>query len=161
MPASPDPTDPNRCYNTAVSPSTYWREELFRIDQILRDKVKVSFRYIHDSWDTTVLTPQWGVVLRDTFPTVQNRFFGPGTSLVARLTHTISPTLLNDLVLSYVNSSITLTDENGPGRRPVSAQSHSGSAAGYRPVGSGTMQSRAQRRPGHGLPAMRDRLHFQ
>jgi len=27
--ASPDPTDPNRCYDLAVSPSTYWREELF------------------------------------------------------------------------------------------------------------------------------------
>ena len=33
-----------------------------------------------------------------TFPTIQNRFFGPGVSLVARLTHTISPTLLNDIV---------------------------------------------------------------
>jgi hypothetical protein len=112
--AAPDPSDPNRCYNAAVSPSTYWREELFRIDHAVTDKVKVSFRYIHDSWNTTVLTPQWGIV-QDTFPTVQNRFFGPGTSLVARLTHTISPTLLNDLVVSYVNSDITLSDQNGPG----------------------------------------------
>jgi len=54
-PASPDPTDPNRCYNAAISPSTYWREELFRIDQVLTDRFKVSFRYIHDAWDTTVL----------------------------------------------------------------------------------------------------------
>jgi hypothetical protein len=46
---------------------------------------------------------------------VQNRFFGPGTDLVARLTHTISPTLINDLVVSYANSTITLTDQNGPG----------------------------------------------
>ena len=61
-----------------------------------------------------MLTPQWGDV-RDTFPTVQNRFFGPGTSLVARVTDTISPTLLNDLVLSYTNSNITLTDQNEPG----------------------------------------------
>ena len=30
-----DPTDPNHCYNVAVSPSTYWREELFRIDQAM------------------------------------------------------------------------------------------------------------------------------
>ena len=112
--AAPDPSDPNRCYNAAVSPSTYWREELFRIDHALTDKLKVSFRYIHDSWDTSVLTPQWGVV-QDTFPTVQNRFFGPGTSLVARFTDTISPTLINDLVVSYVNSNITLTDQNGPG----------------------------------------------
>ena len=112
--ASPDPSDPNRCYNVAVSPSTYWREELFRIDHIVNDKFKVSFRYVHDAWDTSVLTPQWGVV-QNTFPTIQNRFFGPGTSLVARLTHTISPTLLNDTVISYVNSSITLADQNGPG----------------------------------------------
>jgi len=109
-----DPADPNHCYNAAVSPSTYWREELFRIDQILTNNIKVSFRYIYDAWDTSVLTPQWGVV-RNTFPTVQNRFAGPGTSLIARLTHTISPTLLNDLVLGYVNSTITLVDQNGPG----------------------------------------------
>jgi len=112
--ASPDPTDPNRCYNAAVSPSTYWREELFRIDQVVTDKFKISFRYIHDAWDTSVLTPQWGVV-QDTFPTIQNRFFGPGVSLVARFTHTMSPTLLNDIVVSYSNSNITLTDQNGPG----------------------------------------------
>jgi hypothetical protein len=109
-----DPTDPNHCYNAAVSPSTYWREELFHIDQILTTKIKASFRYIHDSWDTTVLTPQWGIV-RNTFPTVQNRFAGPGTSLVARLTYTLSPTLLNDLAISYANSNITLVDQNGPG----------------------------------------------
>jgi len=109
-----DPTDPNHCYNTAVSPSTYWREELFHIDQTLTNKIRASFRYIHDDWNTTVLTPQWGVV-HNTFPTVQNSFKGPGISLVARVTDTISPTLLNDLVLSYVNSGITLTDKNGPG----------------------------------------------
>ncbi|MGA9530249.1 MAG: TonB-dependent receptor [Terriglobales bacterium] len=118
--AAPDPSDPNRCYDAAVSPSTYWREELFRIDQTLTAKLKLSFRYIHDAWDTTVLDPQWSYQSIShpeaaTFPTIQNRFFGPGTSLVAQFIHTISPTLLNDLVLSYVNSSITLTDQNGPG----------------------------------------------
>lgn len=109
-----DPQDPNHCYNTSVSPSTYWREELFRIDQIFTSKTKVSFRYVHDAWDTSVLTPEWGIV-RNTFPTVQNRFFGPGISLVARVTNTISSTLLNDAVVSYVNSGITLADQNGPG----------------------------------------------
>ena len=118
--ASPDPTDPNRCYNASISPSTYWREELFRIDQVVTDKFKVSFRYIHDAWDTSVLTPQWSYLSTThpsaaTFPTIQNRFLGPGVSLVARFTHTISPTLLNDIVVSYSNSGITLTDQNGPG----------------------------------------------
>jgi hypothetical protein len=118
--ANVDPTDPNHCYNAAVSPSTYWREELFRIDQSLGAKVRASFRYVHDAWDTTVLTPQWSY-LRSTnpaaanFPTIQNRFTGPGTSLVGRLTNTISPTLLNDFVVSYVNATIVLVDRNGPG----------------------------------------------
>ena len=116
-----DPTDPNHCYNAAVSPSTYWREELFRIDQINHpEHSRASFRYVHDAWDTSVLTPQWGIV-RNTFPTVQNRFTGPGTSLVASLTYTISPTLLNNFVASYVNSNITLVDQNGPGNACSSA----------------------------------------
>jgi hypothetical protein len=119
-PASPDPSDPYRCYDAPVSPSTYWREELFHLDHQLTDKLKLSFRYIHDAWDTSVLNPQWSYLSTKypsaaTFPTIQNRFFGPGASLVARFTQTISSTLLNDLVLSYVNSDITLTDQNGPG----------------------------------------------
>lgn len=118
--ASLDPTDPNHCYNAAISPSTYWREELFHVDHVLTPKLKASFRYIHDAWDTTVLAPQWSYLhstnpSAGTFPTIQNRFVGPGTSLVARVTHTISPTLLNDFDLNYVNSSITLVDQNGPG----------------------------------------------
>jgi len=118
--ANLDGSDPNHCYVASVSPSTYWREELFRVDQDLSSRLKASFRYIHDSWDTTVLAPQWSILRTTnpgaaTFPTVQNRFIGPGTSLIARLTHTISPTTLNDVVLSYSNSSITLTDKNGPG----------------------------------------------
>jgi len=118
--ANLDPADPNHCYIAAISPSTYWREELFRIDQTLTQKLKVSFHYVHDQWDTTVLTPQWSYLHTTnpsaaTFPTIQNRFVGPGTSLVARVTDTISPTLINDFVASYVNSDITLVDQNGTG----------------------------------------------
>jgi len=114
------PDDPNRCYVAAVSPSTYWREELFRIDHNFTQAVKLSFRYIHDDWDTTVLTPQWSYLsvtnpAAETFPTIQNRFIGPGISLVANITQTISPTLINNFELSYVNSTITLSNRNGPG----------------------------------------------
>lgn len=113
-----DPTDPNHCYDAAISPSTYWREELFRIDHNVTPNLKLSFRYIHDAWDTTVLSPQWSILRTTnpsaaTFPTIQNRFVGPGTSLVTRITQTVTPTLLNDIVLSYSNSDITLVDQNG------------------------------------------------
>ena len=114
------PDDPNRCYVAAVSPSTYWREELFRIDHNFNQAVKLSFRYIHDAWDTTVLAPQWNYLsvtnpAAETFPTIQNRFVGPGISLVANVTQTVSPTLINNFGVSYVNSTITLADRNGPG----------------------------------------------
>lgn len=114
-----DPTDLNHCYNATVSPSTYWRQELFKIDQVLTSSTRAYFRYIHDSWDTTVLTPQWGycngITCGNTFPTIQNRFFGPGTDLVANVTSAISPTLINNFAVSYANSTITLSDQNGPG----------------------------------------------
>jgi Carboxypeptidase regulatory-like domain/TonB-dependent Receptor Plug Domain len=115
-----DPSDPYRCYVASVSPSTYWREELFRVDQELTPKLRASFRYVHDAWDTTVLAPQWSYLsMTDpsaaTFPTIQNRFIGPGLNLVGRLTQTISPTLLNVIDISYTNATITLTDQNGPG----------------------------------------------
>ena len=103
------------CYDFAFAQPTYWRQELFRIDhEIKPGKLRATFRYIHDSWDTTEARPIWGTV-RNSFPTVQGRLFGPGTSSVARLTHTISPTLLNEVVLSYTASHISLTTRPAAG----------------------------------------------
>jgi len=102
------------CYDAVVSPPTYWREELFRLDHNFTPGLRASARYIHDSWDTTEVTPLWGYV-QNSFPTVQNRLSGPGTSMVVRLTDTISPSLLNEFVVSYANSHITLEDRPGPG----------------------------------------------
>ena len=106
---------PNQvCYNAVISPSTYWREELGRIDHNFTTNLRLSFRYIHDSWDTTVLTPQWGYV-QNSFPTIQNRLNGPGISLVARLTDTISSSMLNDFFVSYVDSHITIANKLASG----------------------------------------------
>ena len=102
------------CYDTTVSPPTHWREELFRLDHYFTQSTRLMVRYIHDSWNTVVTTPQWGSVI-NSFPTIQNNFTGPGTTFVARLTQTLSPSLLNDIIFSYTNSNITLTDLNGPG----------------------------------------------
>jgi hypothetical protein len=102
------------CYVTTVSPTTQWREELFRIDHNFNANTRATFRYIHDSWNTTVTTPQWGAI-QNSFPTVENSFIGPGISLLARLTQTLSPSLVNDFIFSYANSNITLTDKSGPG----------------------------------------------
>ncbi len=103
------------CYDFAFAQPTYWREELFRIDHDIKPgKLRASFRYIHDSWDTTEARPIWGYV-RNSFPTVQGRLFGPGTSSVAHLTQTLSSTLLNEVVVSYTASHISMTTRPAAG----------------------------------------------
>jgi len=83
---------------------TSWREELFRIDHNLTEHNRVTFRYIHDSWNTIEPGPIWDSA---SYPTVQTAFNGPGISLVARVTSTISPTLLNEFVASYTTDHIS------------------------------------------------------
>jgi hypothetical protein len=102
------------CFVADVSPSTYWRQELFKVDHNITANTKLSFRYIHDSWDTTILTPQWGTV-QNSFPTIQSTFTGPGLSMLTHLTNTISPSLLNEFVFSYTTDHITLNNINSNG----------------------------------------------
>jgi hypothetical protein len=127
VPIAPGPTVPalealipapnvgtNSWLETPTLP-TNWREELFRIDHNFSDKIRGSFRYIHDSWDQIYPTPLW--TSGTSFPTVQTNFIGPGVSMVARLTATASPTLLNEFVASYTTDHIT-TGLLGAWQRP-------------------------------------------
>ena len=102
------------CYLTDVSLPTYWRQELFRIDHAINAKWQANFRYIHDEWDETTPVPQYAYT-ENSFPTIQNRFYAPGRSLVGRLTTAFSSTFLNEFVASYTDSYITLSDLAGPG----------------------------------------------
>jgi hypothetical protein len=102
-------------YRTSVSTPTSWREELIKLDHNLTEKNRLTFRYIHDSWNTVTPTPLWST---GDFPTIQTNFLGPGVSLVTRLTSNVSPTLLNEFVFSYTTDHITLTN-SGPWQRPA------------------------------------------
>ena len=90
-------------FNTNTTLPTSWREELVRIDHNLTDHNRVSFHYIHDSWTTTEAGSIWDTA---SFPTMQTYFNGPGVSLMARITSTVSPTLLNEFVASYTTDHI-------------------------------------------------------
>jgi hypothetical protein len=116
LPLIPMPNDGPSSWFATPSLPTKWREELFRVDQNISDKVRATFRYIHDSWDQDYPVPLWtnGV----TFPTIQTNFNGPGVSMVARVTASASPTLLNEFVASYTTDHIT-TSLIGPWQRPA------------------------------------------
>ncbi len=108
------------CFNASPATPTHWREELIRVDHNFNSNWRATFRYIHDSWDTVTPTTLWaggpcsGPSGSACFPTIQSKFVGPGTSFVARLNATISPTLLNEFVASYTGDHIFLTNQ-GPG----------------------------------------------
>jgi len=104
------------CYDSSNPSPTYWREELVRFDHNFSSKVRGTFRYIHDSWNTTTQPTLWSSA---SLPNIETKFIGPGTSAVARLTAAASPTLMNEFVMSYTADHIFLTDV-GPWERPSS-----------------------------------------
>jgi len=122
---STNPTALARCYVASVSPPTHWREELFRINHSVSDTEILSFRYIHDAWDTVTLTPQWGVV-QNSFPTVENGLNGPGEDMVLLLTQSLPHGFLNIINAAYAVQHISLVPQSGPG---LSSLFRSGSAA--------------------------------
>jgi len=93
---------------------THWRQELFKIDHNITDKVRASFHYIHDSWQQQYPVPLW--TDGTSFPSIQTGFKNPGVSMVARLTATVTPTLLNEFVASYTTDHISTT-LTGPWQR--------------------------------------------
>lgn len=111
---STNPSPLPHCYVAAVSPATHWREEMFRIDHDLTAKDRLSFRYIHDAWDTVTLAPQWGVV-HNSFPTVENQLNGPGLNMVVSLAQQLPHGFANLLSASYEVEHISLVPQPGPG----------------------------------------------
>lgn len=105
-------------FNSSPSQPTDWREELIRLDHNLSSQHRLTFRYIHDSWNTVTAVPLW--TNAGSFPTIGTNFKGPGVSLVTRLTSTFTPTLLNEFVFSYTADHIILNN-TGAWKRPSNA----------------------------------------
>jgi Carboxypeptidase regulatory-like domain/TonB-dependent Receptor Plug Domain len=95
---------------------THWRQELFRIDHNLTDKVRISYNYIHDSWQQQYPVPLW--TGGTSFPTVQTNFTNPGVAMIARITANVTPTLLNEFVAGYTTDHIG-THLTGAWQRPA------------------------------------------
>jgi hypothetical protein len=98
-------------YNASPTQPTDWREELFRIDQNFGSKVRVMFRYAHDSWNTVTPTT---IYTGSSFPTVQTNFVGPAVGMVARVLWNPSSTLVNEFVASYTTDHISFTSTGYP-----------------------------------------------
>jgi hypothetical protein len=112
----PLPNGGGHTWTASPTLPTNWREELIRVDHNFTNNVRGMFRYIHDSWGQIYPTPLW--TSGTSFPTIETNFIGPGVGMVARLTATASPTLLNEFVASYTTDHITLLPV-GAWKRPA------------------------------------------
>lgn len=134
---STSPSQLPHCYTASVSPPTHWREELFRVDHNLTDKQRLSFRYIHDSWDTVTLAPQWGVV-QNSFPTVENQLNGPGLNMLVSVAQTLPHDIVNLVSFSYEVEHISLQPQLGPGltslARPAALDDQGPGVTGGTPI---------------------------
>jgi hypothetical protein len=90
-----------------VSEPLTWRQELLRVDHNFSSRLRLMGRYIHDSYSS--VNPQVAFV-NNPFPTVQTQEKTPGTSFVAHLTATLSPSLLNEFIASYSADHLILTN---------------------------------------------------
>ena len=107
IPAANTGSGTSSFYNASPAQLTTNREELFRIDQVINEKMRGFYRFIYDSWSTVSSAPTFQT---NAFPTVQNSFAGPGIDMVASLTYAASPSLVNEFVADYTTDHITLTN---------------------------------------------------
>lgn len=106
----------NWTYNASGVQPTTWREELVRVDQNVGDKVHATVRYIHDSWNSVSPVPLW--TNAGTYPTIQDAYGQPSTSLVLHVAANVTPTLLNEFVFSYSTNHIVFQNQ-GAWQRPA------------------------------------------
>jgi hypothetical protein len=99
----------NSFFAADVPQPTTWTEELIRVDHEVNSKLRATFRALYDSWETTNAVVTWGTA---NFPTIGTHFQGPGIGLVAKLTATASPTLLNEFTAAYTTDHINQNNTN-------------------------------------------------
>jgi Carboxypeptidase regulatory-like domain/TonB-dependent Receptor Plug Domain len=94
---------------SAINNPLNWSEWNVRADYNLTKKNLVTFRWTQESWDNP--TPNngssfWG---ESNYPTVQSSWSQPSKSVMAKLSSTISPTMVNDVEFGYGHNAIITT----------------------------------------------------
>jgi len=81
------------------------REEIARVDHQFSDKFSIFGHWVSEQISQGYGTTQWS---GDNVPTVGDTFGNPSYSAVVHATHTISPTLLNEIAFNYNGNRINI-----------------------------------------------------
>jgi hypothetical protein len=93
-------------YSRAAPVPTNLREEIVRIDHHFNDKLALMGHLIYDSSSNNFATSLWS---GDTYPTIGTLLTAPSYSTVINLTHSISPTVVNEISYNFNGNKLSLT----------------------------------------------------
>lgn len=102
----PTPSNANGQFMGGNKTPTNVREEIARVDHQFTPKLSIFGHWISEQISQTYGTTQWS---SDNVPSISDTFNNPAYSAVIHLTHTISPTLLNEVAFGYDGNRINIS----------------------------------------------------
>ena len=104
--AMPLPNAPGNNFSGSRGVPINVPETILRFDHYITNKLSLMAHYVHDGTDQQLATTLWS---GSTYPTLGTDFKNPSWSAVVKLTHTISPTLLNEMAYNFNGNQIFLS----------------------------------------------------
>jgi hypothetical protein len=99
-------------YVAAKSEPTNFSDTVIRVDQNISNKASLFVRYTKDSWGTTTVPALWS---GSSYDTTATDFKVPTDQATIHFAYNISPTIMNEIIVSYNNCPHNIMPEAGPG----------------------------------------------
>jgi len=115
-----DPTSGAGAFVGGANSATNLKEEIVRIDHHFSEKFSVFGHFIAEQISQGYNTSQWS---GDNLPTVGDTFNNPAYGYVIHATHTISPTVLNEIAFNYNGNRINIIPYAATGLKSLSLPS--------------------------------------
>jgi hypothetical protein len=106
----PLPNTGKNLYVSSPSLPTEFREDMFKVDQNIGDKMRIFFRYTQDRYVQDFIPTLWSTA---NYGTVKSTWTSPAKSLVLNVTETIKPTLVNEFIFSMSADVNTVHNTTG------------------------------------------------
>jgi len=103
----PAANEPNNTYYATANQAVFYREENFRVDHQIGNKLALMASLIYDNASERDIPPLWA---GGTYATAGSVMAVPSWAGVVHATYTISPTLLNEASFNYNGNDINISD---------------------------------------------------
>ena len=101
-------------YTAAPRLPTNFREDMVRVDENFNDNLRLFVRYTQDAYQQDFVPSLWTTA---NFATVKTKWTSPAKSFVTHLTQILTPSLLNEVLVSFsadVNTVHNVTGSDSP-----------------------------------------------